>query len=517
MSSLQQLPLGTQSFNDIRESDKLYVDKTGYFPMLPRMGKVVFCSRPRRFGKSLTVSTLEAFFSGEKDLFRGLAAEEHMNSTDFRPRPVIKLDMSAIPLARGVEVFQEQMLLELQNLAASHDVKLRSDDPSSAFRFLLQDVAQKAGTRAVVLIDEYDAPVLKALSNPRLLEGAREFMREFYSQIKAADDYLHFVFITGISKFSKMGVFSSLNNLSDISLNPKFSSLMGYTHEEFMSYFKPYFPGLASETGIAVAELPEKIREYYNGFSFDGETRVYNPFSTLSLFTLGSFRNYWMESGSTSFIRNFLKGKDLTVDEFRNFSVEDVILTSPGEIESTPPYAFLYQAGYLTLRKDKNRYSLDYPNFEVLSAMAFYCTQNAVNDDRLASELAYEAREAVAGQDADALVKVFNRLYAAVSHDDHRGNANEAFYRATLQTFLLGAGIRVGVEEHNNRGRMDIVARHNDKTAVIEMKCADNAGEAVRKADEAMRQIRNKEYGNAFAAPLRLALAVDRQARRIGD
>jgi hypothetical protein len=496
------------------------VDKTRYIPDLISIpNKIVFCSRPRRFGKSLTVSTLESFYAGRKDLFRGLDVEAFMNSKDFKPRPVIKLDMSAMPLARGFEVFQGQLLLELQNLADSLGVKLRSDDPSGAFRFLLQDVAQKEGTHVVVLIDEYDAPMLNTLSEPALLEDVRKFMRDFYTQLKVAYQHFSFAFITGVCKFSKMGVFSSLNNLRDISLNPKFSSLMGYTHEEFLLYFKPYFSGLASETCIPVAELPEKIKAYYNGFSFDGETRVYNPFSTLSLFDEGVFDNFWMESGSTSFIRNFLKGKDLTVDKFRNIPVERAFLTSPGEIESTSPQGFLYQAGYLTLRKNGSKYTLDYPNREVESAMAAYCIQNAINNDRLASELVYAVREAIEKQDAVDMVNVFNHLFFAVAHEDHRRNRNESFYRATLHTFLLGASVEVRVEEPNNLGRTDIVARYNGKIVVIEMKYAKNAAGAVRKADEAMDQILENRYGNAYANPLLLALAVngDKPVRAISD
>jgi hypothetical protein len=457
---------------------------------------------------------LESFYAGRKDLFRGLDVEGYMNSKDFRPRPVIKLDMSVIASFYSRDELRGNLLLYLQDIAQNFNVKLRAPDPELAFYFLTKDLHQKEGTPVVVLIDEYDAPVFKVLSR---LEEARDVMRGFYTQIKAAGKHIHFSFITGVSKFSRMGVFSSLNNLYDISLDPEFASMMGYTHEEFTEYFKPYMKGLANETGIAVTELPEKIREYYNGFSFDGETRLYNPFSTLSLLQRGVFDNFWMESGSTSFIRNFLKDKNLTVDQFRNFPVDRAFLTSPGEIESTPPQGFLYQAGYLTLRKNEGEYSLDYPNFEVLSAMSAYCIQNMLREDEVVGELFKNVRSAVDKQDAVALVNVSNRLFAAIIYDDHRRNRNESFYRATLQTFLLGAGISVHVEEPNNLGRTDIVAQYKGKTVVIEMKYGADAAEAARKADKAMVQILEKEYGNAYASPLRLAVAVDAGRRRISD
>jgi hypothetical protein len=538
MSVLQQLPLGAQSFKMIRQNGDLYVDKTRYLPELRKMGSVVFCARPRRFGKSLTVSALEAFYSGKKELFRGLAVEEYMNSAEFQPRPVIKLDMSAMPLFRGFDEFQEALSRRLHKIASSFELTPCSSNPVESFGVLLEDVAQKMGVEPVILIDEYDAPIFKALSNPQLLEEVREFMRDFYSQIKVASDYVHFAFITGVSKFSKMGVFSSLNNLYDISLDPEFAAMMGYTHEEFENSFQSYLEGLSKKTGIPVAELPEKIKEYYNGFSFDGEALVYNPFSTLSLLQRGFFDNYWMESGSTSFIRNFLREKNLTVDQFRNLPVQRSFLTSPGEIESTPPHGFLYQAGYLTLRKRDDGYCLDYPNFEVLSAMSAYCIQNMIHEDHVADELFKNVQSAVANQDAEALVKVFNRVYAAVPYDDYRVNANESFYRATLQTFLLGAGIRAQAEVHNNLGRMDIVAWYKDKTVVIELKhlCClhsyaakrqrlkravaadskDSNDKALKAAAAGMSQMLEKEYGNAYADALRLAVAIDVGKRRIG-
>jgi hypothetical protein len=536
MSALQKLPAGNPIFAEIREKGYLYVDKTRYLPELINIpNKIVFCSRPRRFGKSLTVSTLEAFYGGRKNLFRRLDVEKYMNSGDFQPRPVIKLDMSAVMDFNSRDELRGKLLRYLQDIAQNFNLTLRDPDPELAFYFLTKDLSQKEGNPVVVLIDEYDAPVLNTLSKPALLEEARKVMRVFYTQIKVAYQHICFAFITGVSKFSKMGVFSSLNNLYDISLDPEFAAMMGYTHEEFKEYFKPYFEGLSQKTGVAAAELLEKIEGYYNGFSFDGETRVYNPFSTLSLLQRGVFDNYWMESGSTSFIRNFLKEKKLTVDQFRNLPVQRSFLTSPGEIESTPPYGFLYQAGYLTLRKKEDEYFLDYPNFEVLSAMSAYCIQNMLREDDVAGGLFKNVRSAVDKQDAVTLVKVFNLLFASISYDDHRRNSNESFYRATLQAFFLGAGIRADIEVPNNLGRSDIVAQYKDKTVVIELKrvkradasavrlqgvtdedSSDDAQTVVKASAVGMGQILEKEYGNAYASALRLACAIDADRRRIG-
>ncbi|MDR1039936.1 MAG: AAA family ATPase, partial [Deltaproteobacteria bacterium] len=232
---LPALPVGLQRFDELRRDNALYIDKTMYLPMLRKTGKVVFCSRPRRFGKSLTIRALDAFYSGRTDLFRGLAAEEHMESPAFTPRPVIRLDMSE-PAGSGSKAILEEKLAELlKDNAERHGVSLRGSDSSGAFSFLLRDVHKATGQTAVVLIDEYDAPIIKQLEkdplvfNELLLAETRDVIRDLYSKIKSADDFIEFAFITGVTKFSGMGLFSLLNNLTDISIRRDFGAFMGYT------------------------------------------------------------------------------------------------------------------------------------------------------------------------------------------------------------------------------------------------------------------------------------------------
>jgi hypothetical protein len=521
------LPYGVQTFAKLRGEDMIYVDKTRFLLDLIRLRGTVFCARPRRFGKSLTVSTLEAFFSGRKDLFRGLAAEEYLNSPDFRPRPVIHLDMSAVAGSPGREILDAKIRNLLKSESKKHGVPFEGVDASDAFRSLLENITLTVGEKAVLLIDEYDAPVLaiaqkaKPFRDEQLLDQTRDVMRSFYSQIKASEKYIDFTFITGVSKFSRMGVFSSLNNINDISLSPDYAAFMGYTHEELEENFSPFIERVAEKFGVTQEEMLEQIRAHYNGFSFDGETLLYNPFSTLGFFSTMQFGNYWMESGSGSFIREFLKDKKLTVDQFRGMPVDEDFARVPGEIEKTSPEGFLYQAGYLTLRKrGEDDYRLDYPNFEVLSAISAFFLKNILTEADENPYYTSKVRSCLNRRDVPSLVEEFDRMFASVSFLDYyqavKNKLGENFYRAMIQVFLNGAGVMTRSEEHNNMGRADIVAAWGKNTLVIEMKAAADEASAARMAGEGMEQMKARGYGNRYAEPILLSLAIDSKKRGIG-
>ncbi|MDR0882091.1 MAG: ATP-binding protein [Candidatus Adiutrix sp.] len=521
LSDLPRLPVGSQSFNKIRRTGAVYVDKTQYLVQLPQMGEVVFCARPRRFGKSLTVSTLEAMFTGQKELFAGLAAEKHLSDPAFTPRPVIKLDLSEVTDFSTKENFEKDFLFSLQCIAETYGLTLRALNPARSFNFLVRDIAQKTGLKPVILIDEYDSPVLGAISNLPLLPDIRNLMSGFYNQIKATDEYTHFTFITGISKFTKMGVFSSLNNIIDISLDPRFSALMGYTHEEFEKHFQPYLSNVSEKSGIPAGDLPKLIEEYYNGFSFDGETRVYNPFSTLCLMQRGEFDNYWMESGSMSFIQKFLKDQKLTLDQFRNMAVSRQFITSPGEIESTSAHGFLYQAGYLTLRKKGADYFLDFPNTEVLSSFSRFLLQDIISNEDKTQNSLKKITACLEREDIPALVREVNLMYASVPYPDYQNaekrELGEGYYRSLLYLFLNCAGARTEAEACNNLGRSDIVAHYRDWTYIIELKVAEDAARAETKAVAGMEQIHSHRYGNRWENPILVSIAIDEERRQIGS
>jgi hypothetical protein len=277
------------------------------------------------------------------------------------------------------------------------------------------------------LVDEYDAPVIKVIQTPGLkkieglLEDTRTVMSDFYSKIKSMDQDLYFTFITGVTKFSRMGVFSALNNLIDISLMPEFSSIVGFTHEELASNFGPFIEETAASLRLGETETLAKMREYYDGFSFDGETRLYNPQSTLQFFQDKQFNNYWMKSGSDTLIREMLRNEALTVEQFRGFRISHDFAEAPGEIEATPAHGFLYQAGYLTLRKDADQespYWLDYPNFEVLSSLSKLFLDIVFKSDPESTKATHDLQNHLKDGDIEAIVNDFVILYLNFTYDD---------------------------------------------------------------------------------------------------
>ncbi|MDR1110559.1 MAG: ATP-binding protein [Deltaproteobacteria bacterium] len=559
---LPTLPIGTQDFEGLRLEKEVYVDKTMYLPMLRKAGRIVFCSRPRRFGKTLTVTTLDAFYSGRKDLFLGLAAEKYMDSPGFATRPVIHLDMNRVAGSGDIGLLTKRIQIMLESNAARHDVKLEGVDCYSNFFSLMQNVSQPPTKKAVLLIDEYDAPVIslvqrgELLRDDRLVQETRETMRNLYSQIKSAEKSLELAFITAVTKFSRMGVFSTLNNLVDISLRPEFAAFMGLTQEELERYFSHHVRKTARERGVGESELLGQIREYYHGFSFDGKTRLYNPFSTLSFFGEGEFDDFWMESGSNAIVRNFLKDKTLTVDQFQDIEVNRQFARSPGEIGATPPHGFLYQAGYLTLRaKGGALYGLDYPNLEVRSAISTLFLENLIPAWDDVGKDGRELGRCLAAGDVPGMVGVLRRLLAGIAHDDHadadrppRGGSldrgiraaagpgladetlrrlsaelarrirrakGESFYVSILYAGLWMAGAQVASERHGNLGRLDLEVRHGGLLYVIEAKMAADARGGAKAARAGMGQIRGRGYGQAEKDPILVALAIGRKERNV--
>src|SRR6056297_1538655 len=344
---MKRLPIGIQDFRYMMENNYLYIDKTKYLHMLKDRGKFYFMSRPRRFGKSLTISTYDCMFRGEKELFKDTWLYDNWA---FNPQPVIRLNMSEIQTQDEKTV--EMSLFELMDeFYDAHGFNRDSQLLKTTFRRLIQRLYEKYGKRVIVLIDEYDKPILDHLEDHEMAEKIRTVLRTFYSTLKSSDAYLDFVFITGITKFTKVGVFSTLNNLDDISTWDDVSQMLGYTQEEIERDFEPYLEQCAKSMETSPRELFDEIKEYYNGFSFDGRHFVYNPFSILNFLNKNQFKNYWVESGSPSFIVKYAERHKLKPDHWL------------GKF----PVSFLIQAGYLTFKdfKPNEGYMIDYPNKEV--------------------------------------------------------------------------------------------------------------------------------------------------------
>ncbi|MDR1039290.1 MAG: ATP-binding protein [Deltaproteobacteria bacterium] len=562
---LPLLPAGEPNFKNLRLENAIYVDKTVYFPLLKTTSKFIFCARPRRFGKSLTVTALDAYYSGNRELFRGLAVEKEINSPDFIVRPVIRIDMSDVAGSRNIGILEQKIMGRLGANAKRHNVSLSGADSSDAFLSLIEDVKNDNGKNIVILIDEYDNPIIDILQQPnspfqrRLLADTRDIMRNFYAKIKSAAEHIDFVFITGVTKFSKMGVFSSLNNLIDISIDPNFGAFMGYTQQELEENFKPFIAEASKTLMVCENKLLEQLKIYYNGFSFDGKTTLYNPFSVLSFFASGSkdFINYWMKSGSNTLIRKFLKDKTLTADQFQGMAVDVNFASDPGEIDSTPPEGFLYQSGYLTLRaKTDTSFSLDYPNLEVRKAFSTLFLQNLAPEsswsdlDVAGSEL----KECLEAANVPGMVEIFIRLFADITYEDHskadrkpsygvlaaiirkvglflswgkqrklteslanyfRKKMGEGFYRSVLHSALCMAGAKVTPERHVGLGRIDLLVDSGVHIYVIEVKTTEDGQTGENAALAGMTQIHDRRYGRAFKNPIFVSLAIGREERNI--
>jgi hypothetical protein len=528
-----KLPIGIQTFETIRTEGYVYVDKTKYLVDLIDTGKIYFLARPRRFGKSLTLSTFEALFSGKRELFKGLYAEEFMNRPDFKPSPVIRLDMSKVTTNRGIEVFESALKQLCIEVAEKMGVEVPVQQPSGeVLRNLMVKTAEKERQKVVVLIDEYDKPYTDFVNDHEMAEKVRDVLRSYYVQIKANDEYIRFTFITGISKFAKFGVFSTLNTPLDISMMPKYAELCGYTEEEIIRYFPDYLDETASYMHISVDELIEKMRDYYNGFSFDREVRarLYNPYSTLSFFHEKYFLNYWIDTGKPKFIADYLKYRNLTVEQFRNFPVSIGFAQSPGDVDTAPPQGFLYQSGYLTLRPGiTDDLSLDYPNTEVLNSMSALVAENMLQyGDESFGQCRNELLTGLIHIDKDKVIGAFNRLLASIPYDDYTAAAKqnilnnnyemkpqEWLYRSTMLSFLRGCGVVVAAEMHTNKGRPDLVVSYRGNVWVMEIKVAYQGEDAEQKAQEAHRQIIDKNYATPYQQAMCLGLCIDDEARQI--
>jgi hypothetical protein len=408
--------------------------------------------------------------------------------------------------------------------------ELASKHPATALGELIAVVAKKEGNSIVVLIDEYDKPILDFVAHPKKAEEIRVTLQNFYAQIKAADESLRFVFITGISKFSKMGIFSAMNNLIDISMQRRYATMLGYTEEEVASNFGGYIEKIAAARGESEEELLMRMRNYYDGFSFDGTARLYNPFSTLNFFNDPEFRNYWFESGTPSFLMRYMKDKKLTVEQFRGLNVSRDFASAPGEIETATAASFLYQSGYLSLRPGAvDDYTLDYPNHEVLTALSSLLAENILGDRSEAEGSRSVLRQCLADGDAEGVVLEFNHLLAAIPYDDYAGaarsavrtrrlnmDAGEWLYRSTLLSYLYGMGLDVEAEPHTARGRADMKVKFKGYVWIIELKVARGESETRKAAEGAMTQIVKKGYADRYRGnTVLLALAIDDECRSI--
>ncbi|MBQ7606563.1 MAG: AAA family ATPase [Desulfovibrionaceae bacterium] len=487
---MQELPIGVHDFFMIRGDNLLYVDKTRRLLDLIERGRRYFLARPRRFGKSLTLTTLEAMFLGKASYFRGLEAEKWVSEHAQSPSPVLRIDMSLLSTPKDEREFHDAMNQILQ-FSADRPLAFEKDC-SLTFANLIRKIYQESGS-VVVLIDEYDSLILANIDDTSCANSMRLLLCPFYMTLKALDRYLRFVFITGISKFSKVGVFSAMNNLQDISLSEKYVDIVGYTQQELEMNFSEYIQSIAAKKSWTQFSLSDTIKMYYDGFSFDGKTRVYNPYSLLTFFSSGEIANYWYESGSPTFIVNWMRKNGIDApDEYSGIEV-GLDFTSSFEIENAKPYNLLYQSGYLTLRKKEgNLYTLDYPNKEVLDSLSALYLECVYRVSSFAS-LGADLWRALLSCDLTRLVALFSQALSSIPYEDFK-NRDEYWYRSLFLMLLRGAGILVFFEVHCAKGRSDLILVTGKAYYVFEFKRSPNAAGVERAARLGTRQIRARDY-----------------------
>ena len=477
-----------QTFREVRKQDCYYVDKTGYARRLLDEGKHYFLSRPRRFGKSLFLDTLKELFEGNEPLFEGLAIR---NGWDWSVRhPVLRLDFSSGHY-RGPDDLRLELAAQLETLEEEAGVVGRPDAPASArFRHLIRGLHRQSGQPVVVLVDEYDKPILDALDVPDIARANRDSLRGLYATVKFSDADIRFTFITGVSKFSKVSLFSGLNNLNDITLDPRYSAVCGYTDPDLDDAFAPELPGLDRD----------RIREWYNGYSWLGGEKVYNPYDILLLFDKRKFLPHWFETGTPTFLVRTLLDRRV-----RTTALEDMVgssdLLSTFDVDDMATEALLFQTGYLTITGEEDLggkilYRLGYPNREVRQSLNERLLRALTPDPSRQGERDIRLYELLRANDFAGIRTFFESFFAAIPYEWHTKNdiANyEGYYASVFYSHFAALGLDVTVEDSGSRGRLDMAVRFNGNVYLFEFKVIERAGEGA-----AMAQLKERRYADKY-------------------
>ena len=504
----RKLPVGIQSFEKIRKDGYLYVDKTDIIWQLANRNKTYnYLSRPRRFGKSVLVDTLEAYFMGKKELFEGLNIMQM--ETEWVKRPVIRLDMSRA----GAE--PETLRSYLNNIFRQYEgeyslVPAPTDSLADRFNAIIVGAYEQTGQQVAILIDEYDSPLQHSWKTP-YHEACTAIYREVFAILKADDKYEKFVFITGITKFTKISLFSVLNNLSNISFDSEYAALCGITKEEVLRDFKPEINKLAASKGWTFDEAVVQLTAYYDGYHFSHENMVdvFNPFSLINALADSKLRNYWASSGATSLLPKFVDDMEIRLKDFDHSALLDTIIET-SDVTGGGAELFLYQSGYLTIKGYINgTYLLGIPNFEVRQALneIVLPTLAMRKNNDLQSTQAFLNVHLSLGNLPEAM-KCLKALIADVPYSNKKlaSMDMEERYRLIMSTIFNAIGCRVEVEKMIATGRIDMVVETTNFIYVLELKLSNNGG-----VDAATEQMKAKQYAEPFKADKRkvIALAIE--------
>ncbi len=483
-------PIGIQSFKDIRRRGFVYVDKTALVYNLANTGKYYFLSRPRRFGKSLLVSTMEAYFLGKKELFEGLAMERL--EKEWKTYPVLRLDLNAerYETQEDLDIILNDILCKWEAIYGSSP-----SEQSFARRFsgIVQRAYEQTHEQVVFLVDEYDKPLLQTVDKPELQESYRNTLKAFYTVLKSQDEYFRFAFLTGVTKFSHVSVFSDLNNLEDISMQAAYVDVCGVSEKELHAYFDASIHELAAANGMTYEQACDQLREQYDGYHFrqDG-VGIYNPFSLLNTFKTNEFQDYWFKTGTPTFLVKLLQNNDYDLDELEG-QVASIDTLNSVYTETTSPVAVLYQSGYLTIKgydKEDDVYILGFPNQEVergfvRALVPYYTGIKDQNRDAFFIQFAKDVRQ---GRPEDFML----RLQTVLASNDYRvAGDKELYFQNTVKLIFWMLGFKVDVERVTSNGRIDVTIKTKDYIYVLELKLDGTA-------EDALQQIKDKQYARPF-------------------
>lgn len=479
---LKRLPIGVHEFPDFKEDKLLYIDKTEHIHRLVTRGKYYFLSRPRRFGKSLLLSTLKCLFQGRKELFEGLWIEDKWDwSVSY---PVIHISFLSVH-ARELGI-EEGIYKMLQDEAQRHNIKLTETTNSLCFTEIIRVLYERHG-KVVVLIDEYDKAIVDFLDDKPRANEHKLALKSFYEVLKNNQEYFHFVFLTGITKFSKISVFSALNHLSDISLNEEYSNLLGYTQSELESSFDAYMPHAAQKLKMSEKTLLKYLKIWYNGYNWTGKETLYNPFSILCFFNENAFKNFWFATGTPTFLT--LMAREQAFYDLDNIATRQEAFDT-FEIDELDPQAVMFQTGYLTVKKFDPRtgnYVLGYPNKEVRqSFLAYMIHAFAYMRVNNVSPLVIQMEQALISKDLDKVMSIVNTMFSTIPSHIFIKDV-ESYYHSLMHLLLNYLGTFIDSEINTNNGRIDAIIHTPKCIYAFEFKLDASA-------DAALKQIYDKGY-----------------------
>ncbi|RKU70691.1 AAA family ATPase [Parabacteroides sp. AF17-3] len=485
-------PIGIQNFESLRNDGYFYVDKTALLYRLVKTGRYFFLSRPRRFGKSLMISTLQAYFEGKKELFEGLAIEQL--EKDWVKRPVLHLDLNIekYNTPESLDKILNDTLVQWEELYGT-----RPSETSFSLRFagIIRRACEKSGERVAILVDEYDKPMLQAIGDVELQKAFRTTLKPFYGVLKSMDGYIKFALLTGVTKFGKVSVFSDLNNLNDISMDDLYVELCGITEKEIHTNFEDELHELADAQKMSYEDVCRELKACYDGYHFvENSIGIYNPFSLLNTFLKMKFGSYWFETGTPSYLVELLKRHNYDLYRMAHEETNADILNSI-DSESTNPIPVIYQSGYLTIKGYDPRfgmYRLGFPNREVEEGFLKYLMPFYANADKVDSPFQIQkfVNEVETGQ-VDAFFRRLSSLMADTPYELVRDL--ELHYQNILFIVFKLVGFYVKAEYHTSEGRVDLVLQTDKYTYVMEFKFDSTA-------EEALRQINEKHYARPFEA-----------------